>query len=412
MIVGVYLVLAATFALIQPLRALPDEPAHLEYVEFLAAARRLPRWDPVAPEGGYETQHPPLAYLVYAPVALAALGLGDDARLWLLRLAAIGVGLLWVLLAVRVSHRVLGDSPDARWSAAGLAWLPVFLLYACHVNPDLIVGLLATAVLWQSWELLCHGPDRRRAVWLGLVLGGCLLTKLSGIAAWPVALVAFALRRRRAPDRALARDAAIAFGLALLLAGPWFVRNQVRYGQPVLKAPVHYGSALDNVAAGRATVGQLLAMTAGRTWLSSWCQPDWLPGWQTPGGPERPMGPIVLLYTLLTCLALASLAGLRGLEPDERDFLGLGLVLLIAVVAGQQLAFWTQDIEFNMGGRYVLAAMLPTQVAIVRGLSRQDARLPAVWVGLLLVMNLVAAATIVLILNPHYQPGWRLPFVP
>lgn len=406
-IIGVYLALAGLFAWIQPPLALPDEGAHLQYVRFLATEHRLPRWDPGAPEAGYESQHPPLAYLLHVPAA--ALGGG----VYLLRAMAILVGLAWILLALRLTRAVAGDGAPARWATAGLAWLPLTLLYGCHPNPDLVVGLAATGVLGLAWSHLRHGPNARRAAALGACAGAALLTKLSGAAVLAPIAAALLLGARRGHDRAgLRRDALIAAGMCALVAGPWFVRNQLRYGQPVLKAPVHYGSALDNALAGRIGFGQLAAMTAGRTYLSSWCQPDWLPGWRGADNPPRgiPVAPIVAFYSLLSGLLLAGLAGLRrGIDPAVGDFLALGGWLLAAVLVGQQLAFWTQDVEFNMGGRYVLAAMVPIQTAITSGLARLHPRLPAVWLGLLLVMNAVAAVTIVTVLNPWYQPGWSLP---
>ncbi|NUQ02202.1 MAG: hypothetical protein HUU35_20330, partial [Armatimonadetes bacterium] len=236
----------------------------------------------------------------------------------------------------------------------------------------------------------------------------------SGLAALPVALVGYLLAARRAEGavrRAVTREAALSLGVMALLVAPYLARNAMLYGRLLVKTTAPYGAALDHVAAGRFEPLQLLWLTLSQTWLSIWSQPDWLPGWplRTPGGPELPLVGVVLFYGLLSGLVLLALVGLhRGLPQPLRDFLTLGAVLLASLVVGHQLAFWAQDIEFNMGGRYLLSGMLVIALAVTAGLERLHARLPALWLALLLTMNLVAVPTILYILNPHYAPGWKV----
>ncbi|MCC7492232.1 MAG: hypothetical protein IT204_07810 [Fimbriimonadaceae bacterium] len=403
-----YAVATLVFAVIQPLPHLPDEPAHLQYIRFLAAERRLPEWAPRGGEAGYESQHPPLSYLLYVPATWVLQPLGEVPLDLGLRVVAGLLGLAWLLLCNAWFGELVGPADPRRGDAlAGVGWLPLVLLYGCHPNPDLLVALLATVVLWLCWRSLQQAPSDRRALVLGAALAGGLLTKLSALAAWPVVLLTACWRHRRG-DRAAWRELGLTLALAALLAAPWFIRNARLYGSPVLKTAAPYGSALAQLDRG-ATAPQLLALTLRNTYLSSWCQPDWLPGWPSPQI-DWPVFPVVLCYGALTALLLAGLTGLRrGVEPPLAVALTLGAVLLLGILAGQQLAFWLADVEFNMGGRYVLAAQPALALALASGLRNLPPRwrLPAVWVGLLLVMQVAAAFTIVCVLNPTYHAGWR-----
>ncbi len=416
LVAGVYLLLALAFGLIQPLPHLPDEPAHVQYIAFLAEQLRLPLWEPTGGEAGYESQHPPLSYLLYAP-AYRLLSAASPVVLHQgLRVVAALVGLGWLLLCWRLFARVLGDADArARYALATVAWMPLVVLYGCHPNPDLVVGLWATAGLWLAWETAVGRPQPRRAAALGAVVAAACLTKLSGLAVVLPACAAslLAVRRHTGPDRRAAwRDAVLAAGVALLLLAPWTARNLALYGRPVVKTAAPYGSALEHVVNGDFGAPQLLRFTLKQTYLSTWIQPDWLPGWPLAGGaaPVQPFWPVVLFYSLLTGLLLAALAGLRRrLDPGARDLLGLGAVLLLGVLLGHQAAFWTQDIEFNMGGRYVLSAMAVIGAGFGTGLVNLGGRrLAAAWLGLLLVLNLLGAAQILTVLNPHYHPGWKV----
>jgi hypothetical protein len=76
-------------------------------------------------------------------------------------------------------------------------------------------------------------PSLRNSVLLGIVLGLAALTKLTGLGLLPLAGLAllWAAWRRRAFGW-LAAHGALAFGLAAILAGWWYVRNQILYGDP------------------------------------------------------------------------------------------------------------------------------------------------------------------------------------
>jgi hypothetical protein len=81
LLLAIYLLLAVTYSVVQPLGRTPDETAHMQYVAFLAQQHRLPIWSPQGGgEAGYESQHPPLYYGVMALAYAATTGMPENWR--------------------------------------------------------------------------------------------------------------------------------------------------------------------------------------------------------------------------------------------------------------------------------------------------------------------------------------------
>ncbi len=412
LIVVLYLLFTVGYAVVQPLPHIPDEGANLQYVDFLATRHRLPEWAPTGGEGGYESQHPPLAFLAYVPARWLLSAASPAWRVQGLRFCAISFGLLLLLLAGQMFRRLFGPDDDRRlYALATVAWMPHLLLYCVHPNPDLFVAIFATAGLWLSWETVQGAADPRRAALLGVVLAGGLWSKFSAAAIAAPILLGYLLQLRRGvPAKLVLRDGCLTFGVAALLYAPWVVRNLVHYGRPVLKVLAPFGSALDN--APRLGMMNLVWLTASRTYLSLWSQPDWVAGYPNPADPNPLDVPTVLVwlvYGLLTLFLIAAVAGCATPRPDRpvADFLLLGMVLLLALELGHQVAFWTQDVEFNMGGRYLISGLTGLAALLSTGLSARWKRLPEAWLLFLVLLNLQCLATLQFLLVPHYHPEWQ-----
>jgi hypothetical protein len=69
LILAVYFVLAGVYALVTPIFEAPDEPAHFEYVRYIALHRALPvEPRPAFPDHIQTAGHPPLYYALGALV--------------------------------------------------------------------------------------------------------------------------------------------------------------------------------------------------------------------------------------------------------------------------------------------------------------------------------------------------------
>ena len=248
-----------------------DERPHYDYVQKVAEEQRIPRpTDLVSPEvqaitdrtwprpsrtdraaigqpgRSFEAIQPPLYYIAAGP-AFAAVGDYRD-KVYALRifdalLLAVTVLLLW-RLAVAVTARAPAGragavaAPAGRAAAlAGFSAALLVLLWPGVVVRSVTVGntplelALAAAFLLVLWR--ADGDTRARPMVLASVLLGlCLLTKLTLALLVPLYLVVLARRARAGAPRSQWALAAI----PPLLLAPWLALNVERYGSPTVDA--------------------------------------------------------------------------------------------------------------------------------------------------------------------------------
>jgi 4-amino-4-deoxy-L-arabinose transferase-like glycosyltransferase len=256
-----------------PIYEAPDELEHMAFVVWLADGQGLPvvssqLLGPWKQEG---TQ-PPLYYWALAALVgglshgaadgLADLnpyaGIGDPQRpdnknrvlhdvqqeSWPYQGGALSVHLargvstlmaVGTLLAVYCLGRsVFPTQPGIALGMMGfVAFMPQFLFLSASVNNDNLVILLATwvLVLLVIWLRTPRLPGWLSLFGMGVLLGLAVLAKYGGLLLWPlVGGVLFWLAWREKRFRWLVPSGLIVFGLALVLCGWWFVRNQQLYG--------------------------------------------------------------------------------------------------------------------------------------------------------------------------------------
>jgi 4-amino-4-deoxy-L-arabinose transferase-like glycosyltransferase len=282
-------VLTVAYSLTNPLYESTDELRHFRYVRHIAVYHNLPVQQPGAPRA--QSHHPPLYYALgalvswwvpveqevyYEPIGNAFWAYrywergndnknlylhGDDERfpfhgialaVYVVRWMTVLIGAGVVYLTYRTGQEIFGRATEAAdWrsalplgGAALVALNPQFLYLSGAVNNDVPAALCGAAVLWACVRTLRQGPSLRSDVTLGVLFGLALLTKFSLlallalveltclVAAW---LACGKLKRkcfRWAFWRSLLRSTLIVVGLAVLISGWWFWRNQVLYGEP------------------------------------------------------------------------------------------------------------------------------------------------------------------------------------
>ncbi len=255
-IICAYLFVGGLYALYTPAWQAPDEPAHYNYVRYLAENGRFPvlhygdyphayleqiksaKFPPdmsVEPIR-YEFWQPPLYYVLATPIYR----LFDGALLPLRLLSlALGAGVLVTAYAIVLAVRP-GDTALALGTVAFVAFVPMHLTMMASVNNDALAELLLAVVMLRliQWARESPGKGGRASsrfsflIVTGLLLGLGLVTKATVYVALPLALIALLLSERR-PAR-LAWQALALFGPALVLALPWYVRNVAVYGWPDL----------------------------------------------------------------------------------------------------------------------------------------------------------------------------------
>ncbi len=113
------------------------------------------------------------------------------------------------------------------WSAVGLLGTSSLFLWGVAMGQE--TGMLAVTLLALLWLLEKHrGDDQTGSVaWAGLAAGVGALSRDYGLALPLLGLAILAFRDRRP------RNLLLFLALAALVAGPWYLRNWVRTGNPI-----------------------------------------------------------------------------------------------------------------------------------------------------------------------------------
>lgn len=254
------LLLSVSFAFTNPPFESPDEPEHLNYVQFVASRHTLPnQLDENARIG--QGHHYPLYYvfasvvysmfpgtaedtnkLVPNPLCQANGGteinvplfidsetkLKNSARFYVLRILSCLFGFVTVLLIGLCAYHLVGGK---YWWIAPffVATLPQFLFISGSITNDSLAATLAAATITFA---LWTGQDSNRSdsvkLWLicGVLLGLAILTKKSCLALFPPLVFYAAMKGSK---KALAASALLAGTIAVCAF--LFFRNYSLYGE-------------------------------------------------------------------------------------------------------------------------------------------------------------------------------------
>ncbi len=195
-------------------------------------------------------------------------------------------------------------------ATAFVGFLPQFAYVSSSVTNDVAVvafsALSAVALGRLLYSLSSNSRDVRRAVLLGVFLGLGILSEVSVLAVWAVAMTILALylfaNRRSAPRPAWSNLGLPALA-SLVITTPFFVRNWVLYGEPT-------GLAGMDAIWGRREPPLTLLETLRETpqiWTSTWARFGY--------GQIPIPTPIYIVCLSLTVVALAS----SGFGPGQVD---------------------------------------------------------------------------------------------
>ncbi len=247
-----YMAVGTLYASLVPAWQVPDEPAHYNYVRYLAEHRGFPvlrqgdysqeyletlksrhfppdmSIDPIR----YEFHQPPLYYLLQTPIFLATRG-----SLIAMRLFSVLLGSMLLLVIYRMMLDVFPERHHevALVSAAFVAFIPMHVAMMAGVENDSLAELLLALAVWLSVRhvLLLDGSDGRSLAKLGVVLGLILVTKTTAYVALPLAILAVLIRWWR-ERKGVVRRLAWLLAPPVVISAPWYVRNALVYGWPDL----------------------------------------------------------------------------------------------------------------------------------------------------------------------------------
>ncbi|MCD6555491.1 MAG: glycosyltransferase family 39 protein, partial [Anaerolineae bacterium] len=446
-IIALFLVVATTYSVVTPVFEASDELWHYPMVKYIADHWRLPVQDPqnVGP-WRQEGSQPPLYYVIGALATAWVDTLDMNEVRWLnphvdnglitedgntnlavhssreafpwrgtvlavhvVRLLSVLMGAGTVLLTYLIAKELLPHREDVALGAAAItAFNPMFCFISGAVNNDNLAMLLCSLVLWQLIRLVkmqipnpkSQIPNLRQVIghWSlpGIVLGLAVLTKESALGLLPLTALAISyVSWRRRSWRTFFAGGIITAGLVILIAGWWYWRNQVLYGDWL---GLETFIAILGKRAAPATLRQLWGERVG--FMMAY--------WGLFGGVNVPLPGWV--YDVLNGVVVVAAAGLiawlirlmvhylrsRNLKPEiwNPDLVAGYLLLLawpaIVVVSWSRWA----TVTWSSQGRLVFSAISAWSVLTALGLA---AWLPQRWTRVLLAlvgafMLVVAAA--------------------
>ena len=253
-ILAVYVLIATHLSLSIPLGEAPDEPAHFQYIQYIAQTGHLPRSQSERMTAGYRSDWPPLYQIMGAMIARAAENDGvqslkligenprrllsadgyppynilhtDDelppytgvVRSWH---AARFLSLLWGVLTLLLLYRLLEKEFSAAWALFGtalVAAIPRYLQMSAVLNEDTLLAFLVLLYLNLLLPIFHRRGGWRRYAALGAIAGLALTAKYSALfLSLDVGLLWLLARRKPT-----ARQIIAYLGGAVAGAGWWF----------------------------------------------------------------------------------------------------------------------------------------------------------------------------------------------
>lgn len=356
-----------------PPYAFADETAHVDYAYQVWHGRlpefydgiRLPAVDGAVPPVQWVAQHPPLSYLLLAPLVGPLVDAGEPVA------AAYAARAVTVLAAAAT---VLASGWAARWvtGAWGRVALTVPVLVASHVwvlrlggavYPDIFLALVVTLLLGLAarWARAGRGGAGSQVAWV-LLPAAASAIRLSGV---PLALLCVGavalvllLRRSRSPHDWLV--GVLLPVVAMAAASGWFYARNLALTGSV--AGGHPEWAVANLERETSTLREVLL--SGGFWQLSFRQfavsADWADG----------LNLVLFVLPAVVGVSAAGWALLRRRGPEALPDRVVALLLTGAVagVSLQQALYVT--VSGGAMGRYFAVLVLPFALAVASGIAR------------------------------------------
>ncbi len=271
-IAGAFLLLGTIYSVVDPVFESSDEFWHYPYVKHIADGKGLPvQGRPTPYAYRQEGSQPPLYYAL-AALTTFWIDTGPPEEVWdlnphaqigrpaatdnknvvihgpdegfpyhgvylavhIIRLLGVMMGAGTVALTYALARETVPKNKAIALGAAALvAFNPMFLFISASVNNDTLATLLSTLALLMLVRTLKQEPKAPALMLSGAVLAAGAITKLNTLILYPLTLVALAfLACRRRSFAFLLRSGLWIVVPAIVLAGWWYARNWLLYGEP------------------------------------------------------------------------------------------------------------------------------------------------------------------------------------
>jgi 4-amino-4-deoxy-L-arabinose transferase-like glycosyltransferase len=410
----------------------PDEPAHLQAIMQVRLLGMIPevhfRFD-TDPQGvvvntpvdsatsryssecgiteplklvPYESYQAPLYYLLVGLIA-SALPHDPHTVLYLARMVSVTLGAGTVYFCWRATRWLAPK--ESRWADATalvVALLPQLCFDSATANNDSLLNCTCAGA-FAVWFRSLREPDYDvRMLWSGAITGLAVLAKLTGLALLPgLALVAI-FRAWQVPAgrdrfRRFVQMVLGASAMVVVIAGWWFARNTVVYGDPTgVRESVRFFRA--HFSPFRVDLAEHWQAFFALTWKSFLGLFGWL---------SRPLpkglywGSLLVAFSLSAfSFAVAARHLIRG--PRSSPTVYQAISIMTVVMAGLITFYFghSMGVGFQPQGRYFFPAILPIALLWTGGLTtvthRTDSKsggigidLICLWLGSLNLVGLL-----------------------
>ncbi len=332
---------AVSMAIVTPPGGAPDEPPHMAYIRSIAERHQLPALpgSTLADQPGrivsQQAQHPPLYYVVSAPVWWLTGG-NETAAYWALRSIGVIVFATVIVVTWLCVMAVFGAGRMGHFiSSAAVFVLSVSTTYACvggGVNNEAPAILLGYTALLLA---ISRGHETnwwRVPLFTGLIMGCALLTKLTVVALVPATLWAV-LRRKDTSHMwtwSAFRGPVVALMAIAALISPWLAYNMEVYGR-LVASPVHRGAFAGGWPHALAVPDQLL--TVGTALVREFVMGTFAPYWLF--RPTLPYAWILVPTALFWCavaLVIVVSKPTDSVRSEKQRMVLLGLITIPIVL--------------------------------------------------------------------------------
>lgn len=377
----------------------PDERQHANYIIHVKEGKGFPVLKPGSEDlyETYQAHQPPLYYLLMSvvPGDLASPDGGFAARMV--------SALFGIATILGVFFAVLWGSGRQEWGLAAAAFglMPMHVALCSAISNDPMLYAICTWTLALLALVLRDGINWKLALGVGALIGAGMLTKTTAIALLPTAALAAYLSMRSAEKKPIV-PALAALAIPLLIAGPWLLRNQGLYGDPLAL------NAFKEAFVGSPQASDFIREVGASTyWLNfvMWWTLRSLIGvfgymdiflFEAAGMETSNLAYLVLIVTLFALAFLGDLAWLKPREDEEtpehqsKFFWVLGVFFVVVLIL-----FLRFNAQYFQGqGRYLYPAFVALAAVWGAGTAWMfKGRAAWAWtapLALLALLNLVA----------------------
>jgi Dolichyl-phosphate-mannose-protein mannosyltransferase len=234
-IVFAYLLIRLPWLFSVPMAEAPDEFSHYWVLRFVAEHMRLPSASEVA-AGGPSAVYGSLPQLGYVPHVLVCkiAPIGDLSLVG--RFGSLVMGLVAIIFAFLIGQELFPAGILALSLPLLMVFHPQLVFVNSYSNSDTTTCALSAVIFYLCIRMLKSGLTVKRSLAIGFLLGWTILTKYSGIAILPAALVALltAIFIHRIPFAAAAKNLLIVGACFLATCGWWFLRSMQEFHGDIL----------------------------------------------------------------------------------------------------------------------------------------------------------------------------------